>query len=95
MLSYHILVSYSVKLMTDPYTQIIGQKWEDEKVLAMMAIIDRALGERGFGPEAGAALNLKVATKSQRESPTPQLLHHVDQSTSPVTSMSIAQDVMR
>jgi Asp-tRNA(Asn)/Glu-tRNA(Gln) amidotransferase A subunit family amidase len=31
--------------------QIIGKKWDDEKVLAMMHVVDQALGkERGFGP---------------------------------------------
>ncbi|KAJ4477352.1 amidase signature domain-containing protein [Lentinula aciculospora] len=31
--------------------QIVGRKWEDEKVLAMMAVVDDALGtNRGFGP---------------------------------------------
>ncbi|KAG6821457.1 hypothetical protein H0H93_010181 [Arthromyces matolae] len=31
--------------------QIVGKKWEEEKVLAMMDIIDSALGKnRGFGP---------------------------------------------
>jgi amidase len=33
--------------------QIIGRKWEDEKVLAIMKVVDDALGkERGFGPGA-------------------------------------------
>jgi hypothetical protein len=31
--------------------QIVGRKWEEEKVLAMMHVIDDALGkDRGFGP---------------------------------------------
>lgn len=31
--------------------QIVGRAWEDEKVLAMMKVVDRALGlKRGFGP---------------------------------------------
>ncbi|KAJ7187757.1 amidase [Mycena filopes] len=31
--------------------QVIGRLWEDEKVLAMMRVVDAALGrERGFGP---------------------------------------------
>ncbi|KAG9125059.1 hypothetical protein FRC07_009129, partial [Ceratobasidium sp. 392] len=30
--------------------QIVGRPWEDEKVLHVMEILDRALGERGFGP---------------------------------------------
>ncbi|KAG6813163.1 hypothetical protein H0H92_013570 [Tricholoma furcatifolium] len=31
--------------------QIVGKKWEEEKVLAMMQVVDDALGkERGFGP---------------------------------------------
>lgn len=32
--------------------QIVGKKWEEEKVLAMMKIVDDALGARGFGPTA-------------------------------------------
>ncbi|KAJ3757694.1 amidase signature domain-containing protein [Lentinula raphanica] len=35
--------------------QIIGKKWEDEKVLAMMSVVDDALGSsRGFGPRSCA-----------------------------------------
>ncbi|KZV95528.1 amidase signature enzyme [Exidia glandulosa HHB12029] len=30
--------------------QIVGRRWEDEKVLAMMRIADDALGKRSFGP---------------------------------------------
>lgn len=30
--------------------QIIGATWEDEKVIEMAKIVDRALGPRGFGP---------------------------------------------
>lgn len=31
--------------------QIVGKKWEDEKVLEMMKVVDEALGTtRGFGP---------------------------------------------
>ena len=30
--------------------QIVGRPWEDEKVVHVMEILDRALGERGFGP---------------------------------------------
>jgi Asp-tRNA(Asn)/Glu-tRNA(Gln) amidotransferase A subunit family amidase len=29
--------------------QVVGKKWEEEKVLGMMRIIDNALGSRGFG----------------------------------------------
>ncbi|KAJ3572368.1 hypothetical protein NP233_g3128 [Leucocoprinus birnbaumii] len=33
--------------------QVVGQRWEDEKVLAMMRVVDGALGSgRGFGPGA-------------------------------------------
>ncbi|CAK5279392.1 unnamed protein product [Mycena citricolor] len=33
--------------------QLVGRIWEDEKVLAMMKVVDSALGsERGFGPRA-------------------------------------------
>ena len=30
--------------------QIAGKSWEEEKVVEMMKVVDRALGERGFGP---------------------------------------------
>ncbi|KAG8729526.1 hypothetical protein FRC12_020909 [Ceratobasidium sp. 428] len=30
--------------------QIVGRPWEDEKVIHVMEILDKALGERGFGP---------------------------------------------
>lgn len=40
--------------------QIAGRKWEEEKVLAMMYVIDQALGkDRGFGP---GSWNHKVKT---------------------------------
>jgi hypothetical protein len=32
--------------------QIVGRKWEEEKLLAIMSIVDEILGERGFGPGA-------------------------------------------
>ncbi|CAA7267413.1 unnamed protein product [Cyclocybe aegerita] len=33
--------------------QLVGKKWEEEKVLAMMSVVDEALGkDRGFGPGA-------------------------------------------
>ena len=30
--------------------QIVGKRWEEEKVIAMMHVVDQALGPRGFGP---------------------------------------------
>lgn len=30
----------------------MGRKWEDEKVIAIMHVVDRALAPRGFGPSA-------------------------------------------
>jgi Asp-tRNA(Asn)/Glu-tRNA(Gln) amidotransferase A subunit family amidase len=31
--------------------QVVGRKWDDEKVIAMMKVVDEALGKnRGFGP---------------------------------------------
>jgi hypothetical protein len=30
--------------------QIVGKRWEDEKVISMMHVVDHALGPRGFGP---------------------------------------------
>ena len=32
--------------------QIVGRNWEDEKVIAIMHVVDKALGPRGFGPRA-------------------------------------------
>lgn len=33
--------------------QVIGKRWEDEKVVALMGVVDDALGSsRGFGPSA-------------------------------------------
>lgn len=33
--------------------QIVGKRWEEEKVLAMMRVVEEALGvDRGFGPGA-------------------------------------------
>lgn len=34
--------------------QIVGKKWEEEKVVGMMRVVDQALGRRGFG--AGSSL---------------------------------------
>lgn len=40
--------------------QIAAKKWEEEKVLAMMHVVDEALGkERGFGPGAWTRWNEK------------------------------------
>ena len=43
---------YDVEAMTGlPVgVQIAGKSWEEEKVIEMMKVVDRALGERGFGP---------------------------------------------
>lgn len=30
--------------------QIVGRLWQDEKVIAVMKVVDNALGPRGFGP---------------------------------------------
>lgn len=30
--------------------QVVGRKWEEEKVIEMMKIVDSALGKRHFGP---------------------------------------------
>ncbi|EJF64237.1 amidase signature enzyme [Dichomitus squalens LYAD-421 SS1] len=30
--------------------QVVGRRWEDEKVIEMMKVLDHALGPRGFGP---------------------------------------------
>ncbi|KAF7311652.1 putative amidase PB8B6.03 [Mycena kentingensis (nom. inval.)] len=40
--------------------QVVGRKWEEEKVLAMMRVVDDALGPRGFGPGSWDA---KVQTR--------------------------------
>ena len=31
--------------------QLVGKRWEDEKVVEMMKVVDAALGDRGFGPD--------------------------------------------
>lgn len=36
--------------------QIVGKRWEEEKVIAMMHVVDKALGPRGFGP--GSSLGI-------------------------------------
>lgn len=38
--------------------QIVGRKWEEEKVIAMMHVVDKALGPRNFGP--GSSLQAKT-----------------------------------
>jgi hypothetical protein len=38
--------------------QIIGKRWEDEKVISIMHVVDQALGPRGFGP--GKSQQIKV-----------------------------------
>lgn len=43
--------------------QIVGRKWEDEKVVAMMSIVDDALGPRGFGPRGHATYVMNSQTK--------------------------------
>ncbi|TFK71658.1 amidase signature enzyme [Pluteus cervinus] len=43
--------------------QVAGRKWEDEKVLAMMKVVDDALGkERGFGPGSWDRRDIKSLT---------------------------------
>jgi hypothetical protein len=41
--------------------QVVGRKWEDEKVLAMLALVDEALGPRGFGPGMEVHVGAAVA----------------------------------
>jgi amidase len=43
---------YDVKKMANiPVgVQIVGKRWEDEKVISLMHVVDQALGPRGFGP---------------------------------------------
>ncbi|KAG5634768.1 hypothetical protein H0H81_000838 [Sphagnurus paluster] len=46
--------------------QIVGKKWEDEKVLAMMEVVDEALGkDRGFGPGSFHGGVKKVSSNGQ------------------------------
>ena len=40
--------------------QVVGRKWEDEKVVEMMKVVDTAVGPRDFGPGSWA----KVKDKS-------------------------------
>lgn len=32
--------------------QIVGKRWEEEKVIEMMKVVDAALGKRPFGPNS-------------------------------------------
>jgi hypothetical protein len=32
--------------------QIVGKRWEDEKLISMMHVVDKVLGPRGFGPKS-------------------------------------------
>lgn len=41
--------------------QIVGKRWEEEKVIAMMHVVDKALGPRGFGP--GSSLVIDESTR--------------------------------
>ena len=43
---------YNPKLMAGlPIgVQVVGKKWEEEKVVEMMKVVDHALGPRDFGP---------------------------------------------
>lgn len=43
--------------------QIIGEAWGEEKVLAMMHVVDAALGPRGFGPGTWAPSKQKGAAE--------------------------------
>ncbi|KAF8920609.1 amidase signature domain-containing protein [Mucidula mucida] len=36
--------------------QVVGKRWDEEKVIAMMNIVDKALGDRGSGPGAYLAV---------------------------------------
>ena len=31
--------------------QLAGRRWDDEKIIEIMKVVDAALGERGFGPD--------------------------------------------
>ena len=57
----HLLESFLYKGKTPFYdakkmaglpvgVQVVGKKWEDEKVIEMMKVLDHALGKRGFEP---------------------------------------------
>ena len=41
--------------------QVVCKKWEEEKLLRVMSLIDETLGERGFGP---GAVDRQAASKS-------------------------------
>ncbi|TFK25631.1 amidase [Coprinopsis marcescibilis] len=43
--------------------QIIGKKWEEEKLLAVMKLADEALGPRGFGPGSWELHKAEVSEK--------------------------------
>ena len=45
--------------------QLIGKKWEDEKVIEMMKVVDAALSERGFGPDGWKKWKTAYPNRSQ------------------------------
>jgi hypothetical protein len=51
--------------------QVVGKKWEEEKVLAMMQVVDEALGkDRGFGPGSwDESIRMKVPWYSFEHTP--------------------------
>lgn len=51
--------------------QVVGKKWEEEKVIEMMKVVDQALGPRGFGP--GSWSKQRDTTK------TPEATHTIDE----------------
>lgn len=47
--------------------QVVGKPWEEEKVLAIMRVVDTALGPRGFGPGSWAPSKEVQGTKSSNK----------------------------
>lgn len=56
--------------------QIVGRPWEDEKVVHVMEILDRELGERGFGPGLEAQLQTNNYLRPANNNQQPEINNH-------------------
>ncbi len=46
--------------------QVVCQPWEEERVLAIMHVVDAALGPRGFGTRTPSAFRLRILLRPNR-----------------------------
>lgn len=48
--------------------QVVGKRWEDEKVIEMMKVVDEAVGPRDFGPGSWQRLKEKADGAASKSS---------------------------